>query len=291
MGVTSLPKRGHIEFNEWWVNQGYGADMNYLRTQLPRRKSIESVLSEAKSVVVCALRFPGGDSSLPIEESGKVARYALQSDYHDRLLPMLKSLALHIDSTCQVEGSISYVDTGPLNERALGAQAGLGWIGKNSMLIHPEEGSWFWLGEVITRAKLEPDSPLPDHCGKCRKCIDACPTNAIFEDIRALDSRKCISYWNIEQKAAIPKEIATKMGDWLLGCDICQEVCPWNSHSLKKARKDIGAPPVEWIPLDEILSLDAADFQTRFKGRAHSRAKQKGLERNARAIQKNKSKS
>lgn len=287
-GITGAVAPGKIEFHEWWVDQGFGADMFFLRAQRQKRKSLENILPGAKSVVVCAMRFPGGQEEKPIVPSGKIARYALHEDYHNTLLPKLKELASYIDEQCGCEGSLAYVDTGAISERALAAQAGLGWIGKNAMLIHPEEGSWFWLGEVITTASLEYETNLTaDRCGKCRKCIDACPTNAIFEEIRALDSKKCLAYLNIEHRGEIPTEFHKPMGDWLLGCDICQEVCPWNEHSLKKARQEMGAPPVEYLPLDEILSLTKEEFDTKFKSRAVERAKHKGLQRNAKINLKN----
>jgi epoxyqueuosine reductase len=283
-GISGAVPAGRVQFNEWWVNQGFGAGMFFLRTQLPRRASLEQVLPGARSAIVCALRFPGGVQVRPSEPAGKVARYALQDDYHDRLLPMLTSLAARLDGAAGVEGSLAYVDTGPLNERALAAAAGIGWVGKNAMLIHPEEGSWFWLGEVITRAELAMDEPMADHCGKCRKCLDACPTGAIIEELRAVDSRKCLSYWNIEHRGPIPAEFHQPMGEWLLGCDICQEVCPWNAHSVRKGRPEVAA---EYIPLDEILGLEKDEFKARFARRAISRAKLDGLKRNAKIVAEN----
>lgn len=291
-GISGALSRKEIEFHEWWVSQGFGAEMNFLKLQKQRRKSLEEILPGAKSVIVCALRFPGAPKTQldPNITYGKIARYALHEDYHGRLLPKLEELARFVDATCGVSGSLAYVDTGAISERSLAVQAGLGWIGKNSMLIHPEEGSWFWLGEVITRAELSTSERISDHCGKCRKCLDACPTGAILEEIRAVDSKKCLSYWNIEHRGAIPDHLHKPMGDWLLGCDICQEVCPWNSHSLKKARSQEGEPPLEYIPVEEILALTEEEFKLRFKSRAVSRAKYAGLKRNAEIVKKNSAK-
>ena len=286
-GVSGPLSRANSEFNSWWVDQGFGAGMFFLKTQKERRRDIGSILPGARSAIVCALRFPGGVEVKPNEPAGKIARYALHDDYHARLLPLLEELARKIDAAAGTEGSLAYVDTGAINERALAQQAGIGWIGKNAMLIHPDEGSWFWLGEVITRAEIQPDEPLADHCGKCRRCLDACPTGAILENLRAVDSRKCLSYWNIEHRGPIPEELHKPMGEWLLGCDICQEVCPWNSHSLKKGRAEIGAPPAEYIPLEEILGLEKTEFKARYAKRAVSRAKLEGLKRNARIVKKN----
>jgi epoxyqueuosine reductase len=290
-GITGALPRKQTEFFEWWVGQGFGAGMHYLKTQKKRRKSVSEILPGAKSVVVCAMRFPGGESSTPADISerpyGKVARYALHEDYHDTILPLLEQLALCIDGAAQVTGSLAYVDTGALSERAFAAEAGIGWVGKHSLLIHPEEGSWFWLGEVITKAEMQFDEPIADHCGKCRRCVDACPTGAILENLRSVDARKCLPYWNIEHRGPMPEEFKKPMGDWLLGCDICQEVCPWNAHSLKKGRQAIGEPPVEYIAVDEILGLGKEEFKAKYKGRALERAKLEGLQRNAEIVKEN----
>lgn len=297
-GVSAPLPRKRTEFFNWWVDQGFGAGMHFLRRQKERRQSLDQILPGAKAALVVALRFPGPapePSTTPnalqpeagSELTGKVARYALNVDYHARLLPLLETLAQRLDQQAGTAGSLAYVDTGALNERALAAQAGLGWVGKNAMLISPAEGSWFWLGEIITRAELEPDEPLADHCGKCRRCLDACPTGAIFENLRAIDSRKCLSYWNIEHRGPIPSELHAPMGEWLLGCDICQEVCPWNGQAERKGRKEIGAPAALEIPLHEIFAMDKAAFKQKYGNTALARAKLEGLQRNAKIVQAN----
>lgn len=290
-GVAAPPSRRTVEFHEWWVDQGFGAGMHFLQSQRRRRKSLEEILPGARSVAVVALRFPGGGVERPPDAAtrpyGKIARYALHDDYHGRLFPLLEELARAIDAECGVADSLAYVDTGAVSERALAEAAGLGWIGKNAMLIHPEEGSWFWLGEVITRAELAPDTPLADRCGTCRRCLDACPTDAILEGVRAVDSRKCLAYLNIEHRGPIPAEFHGPMGDWLLGCDICQEACPWNAQAGRKARAGGGEPPLEYVPVDEILALTPEEFRARYKHRAVARAKIEGLKRNAEIVKKN----
>lgn len=287
-GVTGALPRGRTEFYEWWVSQGFGAGMHYLRRQVRRRRSVEEVLPGARSVIVVAMRYPGGDSSPPPDAAtrpyGKIARYALHEDYHDQILPLLTELGKAVDEAAGTQGALAYVDTGPLSERAFAQEAGVGWVGKHSLTIHREEGSWLWLGEVLTRAELAPDAPATDHCGTCRRCIDACPTGAILEGLRAVDSRKCIPYWNIEQKGDIPPEIRRGMGDWLLGCDICQEVCPWNSQSARRGRAE---PPVEWVAVDELLAMGEAEFAAKYEGRAVERAKLEGLKRNAQIVREN----
>lgn len=291
-GVTGPLARKNTEFYDWWVDSGFGAGMFFLKTQKARRSNIEQILPGARSVIVCALRFPGSFEDPPADLAsrpyGKIARYALHEDYHSRLLPKLEELALAIDAEAGTTGSLAYVDTGAISERAFAQAAGLGWVGKNSLLLNEEEGSWFWLGEVITRAVLAPDEPFTaDRCGSCRRCLDACPTGAILEEIRAVDSRKCLSYWNIEHRGPMPEELQKPMGSWLLGCDICQEVCPWNAQAGRKARAGEGQPPVEYVPVEEILAMSAEEFKAKYKSRAVSRAKFDGLKRNAEIVKKN----
>jgi epoxyqueuosine reductase len=290
VGITGDPPARDLEFFRWWTNQGFGAAMDYLRYRPERKGSLEAVLPGAKSAIVCAFPFPGPSTQgVSLEDKsnedssayGKVARYASGIDYHKVVGEKIEHLASAVDRLSGTTGSLAYVDTGPLNERSLATNAGLGWVGKNAMLIHPEFGSWFWLGEVITKAELPKDAPMADHCGTCRRCLDACPTGAILEEVRAIDSRKCISFWNIEHRGDFPKESTVPLNGWLLGCDICQEVCPWNQHSLKKGRKDLGAPKAEQESLERIGELSEEAYAKEFRHRAHSRAKRTGLIRNA----------
>lgn len=288
-GISALLRSGRSDFFDWWVDQGFGAGMFFLKRQKARRRDLDSILKGAKTVVVCAIRFPGNSEpkAPPPEPHGKVARYVQAEDYHREILPKLEELGRRIDALAGTSDSKAYVDTGAINERAYGAQSGVGWVGKNALLIHPEEGSWFWIGEVVTRADLAPDEPLADHCGKCRRCLDACPTGAILEDLRAIDSRKCLSYWNIEHRGPIPEEFHKPMGDWLLGCDICQEVCPWNAHSLRRGRAEVGAPSPGFVRLDTFDEMGEDVFKRLFGKSAMSRPKLSGLQRNAAIIRKN----
>lgn len=291
-GISAPLRSGRSDFFDWWVDQGFGAGMFFLKRQKARRRGLDTILPGAKSVVVCAVRFPGappGDraEAPPAGPVGKVARYVQAEDYHRGVLPKLEELGRRIDALAGVTESKAYVDTGAINERAYGAQSSVGWVGKNAMLINPEEGSWFWIGEVVTRAELAPDEPLADHCGKCRRCLDACPTGAILEDLRAIDSRKCLSYWNIEHRGPIPAEFREPMGDWLLGCDICQEVCPWNAHSLRRGRAEVGAPAPGYLPLDTLDGLSEDEFKRLFGKSALSRPKLAGLQRNVEIVREN----
>lgn len=279
------------DFYDWWTEQGFGAEMSYLTRHREKKRSISHVLPGARTAILCALPFPGGEPVIPEEPSGKIARYAFGRDYHEVLAEKLTELARFVDENADVrptEPSRAFVDSAPINERSLAEAAGIGWIGKNAMLINPEFGSWFWLGEVLTQVELAADAaPLADRCGSCRRCLDACPTQAILEDKRAIDSARCISYLTIEKKGAIPDEFHTAIGDWLVGCDICQEVCPWNKHSLKHGRRNLGEPQVEWLAVNKIATMSPEEFKARFGERAISRTKLAGLQRNAEIVRGN----
>lgn len=310
VGVADPQDLPRLDFYDWWLNQGFAAEMHYMHRQRSRRTTLKNIHPEVESVIVCALPFPGvstivetneetnltpqpkskSESQSKFKLKGKVARYAVGEDYHFHVKEKLEKLVQKIDTSFgfkEESRSLAYVDTGAIPERSLGVLGGIGWIGKNSMLIHPEAGSWFWLGEILTKAKLSPDTPLPDRCGTCRRCLDACPTDAILEGVRTVDSRKCISYLTIEHRGEIPDKYQEAIGDWILGCDICQEVCPWNEQSLKKGRKDSGAPKLEQIPLREIFELNNKSFKQKFSRKAHLRPKLIGLQRNARIARKN----
>lgn len=288
VGVAPQVPQDRVDFYDWWVAQGFGADMGWLARHSEKKRDWTLLVPGARSALVCLLRYPGAPppSAPPTEPTGKLARYATGEDYHHVLQPILDQLAQYMirEGAAEAKG---FVDSGPVAERSLGALAGLGWIGKNSMLIHPDEGSWFWLGEVITSLELVPDAPIADHCGKCRRCVDACPTDAILVDKRAVDSRRCLSWLTIENRGPIPEEHHAAMGDWILGCDICQEVCPWNEHSLRRARSEIGAPQPETVPLKKIDDLTQEDFKILFRDRAVGRPKREGLQRNAIIARKN----
>ena len=295
VGISAAAVEENLSFYDWWLAQGYAADMQYLEKQRERRKSLANLLPGVKSVVVCLLPFPGKDSAQNVEKTkeqkyGKVARYAVAEDYHFVLKEKLEALKDYIHNLFPQENtkSLSYVDTGAFSERNLAAQAGLGWIGKNAMLIHPQYGSWFWLGEILTTATLEINQKaLTDHCGTCNKCIEACPTDAIIKDKRAIDSQKCIAYWNIEHRGAIPEIFQHAIKDWLLGCDICQEVCPWNKHSLKHGRKILGEPMQTCLSLKDVKEMNTDTYKKLYKNTALSRPKLEGLQRNAAIVEKN----
>jgi epoxyqueuosine reductase len=243
----------------------------------------ELVLADARTIITLAASYDieGGAPAPPSATSGQVARYAQFSDYHAVLGERLKTLVQFIDQSGP-DGSRSlwYVDTGPLLERDLAQRAGLGFVGKHSNLISRELGNWIFLAEIITTLEIEPDAPETNHCGSCRRCLDACSTAAITAPFQ-LDARRCISYLTIELKGPIPEEIRPAIGTRIYGCDDCLAVCPWNRFAREGAlmrphyRAELGAPD-----LVELLSLDEAGFKRRFAGTPILRAKRRGFLRN-----------
>ncbi len=259
--------------------------MAYLGTERARQRRAEPrlILPECRSIMVLGVPyFPPGDE-LPEPEMGRVAAYAWGEDYHEVLAERLRALVMFIEE--QVGHPVPnrwYTDTGPILERELAQRAGLGWIGKNTCLIHPRLGSYFLLAEILLGVELEHDPPFEtDHCGSCTRCIDACPTACILPD-RTLDARRCISYLTIEKKGESPIELRLLMGNWVFGCDICQQVCPWNQR-FAPARGDPAFAPRPGLPqpvLVEELRLSAEAFNRKFKGSPVRRAKRRGYLRN-----------
>lgn len=272
-----------------WIDRGYAGGMGYLGERLEERVDPRRVLAGARSVVMVGLAYQDGGASKPSTGDLSIARYAVGDDYHDVVLDRLRGLAAAVEALAggPIE-SRAYVDTGPVAERAMGARAGLGWIGKNSCLIHPEIGSYFFLGALLTTLALEPDVPEPDHCGSCRACLDACPTDA-FAEPYVLDATQCIAYTTIEDPGPIPEPLRTAHGDRVFGCDVCQEVCPWNSRTRRPVltdplalREQLAERP-EWrgATLQWLLSLDEEAWRLVTRRSAVRRAKWRGLIRNA----------
>lgn len=211
----------------------------------------------------------------------RVARYARGRDYHDVMQDRLKDLEARIAAAFPELVSRRYVDTGPVLERELAARAGLGAVGKNTNLLHPEAGSWFLLGELFLSLDLAPDVPLADLCGSCTRCLEACPTGALPEPYH-LDSNRCISYWTIEHRGPLPPEAREMVGEWVFGCDICQEVCPWNTAPQGAHHPELDLPPErEDLDLARLLRLGREEYVERFRGSPMKRAKLEGLQRNA----------
>lgn len=271
-----------------WIASGRHAGMAYLATEraLRRRANPAEILPEVRTIVVVGLRYsnpipqdaPSGNPS-----PGRVAAYALGRDYHEIIPPRLEQAALVLQERLGILASRkAYTDSGPILERDYAMAAGLGWIGKNTCLISPQHGSYFLLGELCLDIELEADPPfVSDQCGTCTRCIQACPTDCILPD-RTLDSARCISYLTIENKGEIPVDLRSKLGEWIFGCDICQQVCPWNLRFAAQ-NGDPALDPQEGngpTPLHAELRISPQEFNRKFKGRALLRARRRGYLRN-----------
>ena len=269
-----------------WLNRGYEGEMYWMGRDPGKRTDPRSLVPDARSVIVVALNYytPGEHSSDP--ETGKVSRYAWGDDYHEVLGSKLRALLGWIEEQVPHAVGKVCVDIQPMMDKAWAARAGLGWIGKHTNLITQEFGSWVFIGELLLNVELEYDNDqVEDHCGSCTLCIDACPTSAITEPY-VLDSNKCISYATIELRAPeIPPVIAEKLEGWFYGCDICQDVCPWNRFETPTT-EGVFQPRPGTINarLSEILDLTPQSYAERFRGSAMKRAKLAGLQRNARAL-------
>jgi len=285
VGITRLGPAATTEQFEHWLARGYHGEMDYLRRGAELRQDTRRPEPGMRSAVVVALDYGGR------QPAGPVARYARGDDYHRVMWDRLEALLRWARDERPALRGRAYVDTGPILERDLARQAGLGWFGKNTMLIHPQRGSFFFLGALFVDAELLADAPFTEeHCGTCTRCLDACPTQA-FVAPGVMDARRCISYLTIELRGPLPDAFAAALGEHLYGCDICQEVCPWNvkfaaappttgplAPRAELAGTDAAALAREWLAMDE------ATYRTRFRHSAMTRAKRDGLQRNARAV-------
>ena len=278
VGITPLgPARTYDAFRAW-LDAGYAGEMTYLPRGAEKRRDTRLPFEGVRSAVVVALNYGGK------QPAGTVARYARGKDYHDVMIARLESLHAWIEAALgrDVRGK-AYVDTGPILERDLAQRAGLGWIGKNTMLISPRHGSFFFLGALLLDLDLQGDAPFDaDRCGSCTRCLEACPTDAFVEP-RVLDANRCISYLTIEHRSEIAPELQPLMGDLIYGCDVCQDVCPWNHRFATELPDNELAARAENVTPDptELMSLSDDDFRERFRGSPIKRAKRIGLARNA----------
>jgi epoxyqueuosine reductase len=286
VGITTAEPPQTYPVFERWLAQGRHGEMGYLDSERSRtrRQDFRQILAECRSVVVVGMRCPNpGDEPAP-PGCGRVAAYAWGEDYHVVIPPRLEVLGRFIEElTGQPVAQRGYTDTGPILERDLAQRAGLGWMGKNTCLIHPRKGSYFLLGELLLELELSPDEAFAaDHCGSCTRCIEACPTGCILPD-RTLDARRCISYLTIELKGSLPLDLRPQLGEWVFGCDVCQQVCPWNIRFADRANPEASpAHLVEPFPnLSEMVSLTREAFNRRFKNTALKRTKRRGFVRNA----------
>jgi epoxyqueuosine reductase len=317
-GVVRAAKFPELARTEEWLEQGYAGEMKYLAD--PRRSDPESAMPGVRSVIVCTLNY-NADFPKAVDLDGSmneaaavdgprgwISRYAWGDDYHDVLSKKLNELVAALRERFADEpfDARAYSDTGPVQERVLAKYAGLGWLGKNTLLLNQAMGSWFFLGTILTTLALAPtvgedEQPPPDLCGSCRRCIDACPTDALVQPY-VMDARLCISYLTIELRGSIPEELRAPMGNHVFGCDICQDVCPWNrrapvtqepefqprrlaakngtsetcTESSEIADDSLYLPKLEWL-----ASLNEEEYRQSFRGSAIKRTKWRGLVRNA----------
>jgi epoxyqueuosine reductase len=292
-GIAPLEPNPHAAELAQWLAAGYGGTMTYLERQREKRADPRRIMPDARVAVVTLTNYFHGwvdPAATPRgEESAKVAQYAWATDYHHILGARLERLAQAIRDVVPHARTRCYVDAGPVPERELAMRAGLGWIGKNTMLIHPHIGSFTFIGVVLTDAALAPDLPFEaDRCGTCRACLDACPT-AAFPAPRTLDARRCISYLTIEHRADFTAAERDSVGEWLFGCDVCQDVCPWNVRFAQVTsdpewprRADVAAPD-----LDALLQADEETFARRWGDTPFERPGAAGMRRNAAAVRAN----
>jgi epoxyqueuosine reductase len=271
-----------------WLDHGYAGEMTYMHRQADSCRDPASVLPGVKSVVMVGMSYKPAEAATDpamTERTGKIARYARGLDYHDVLRARLNALLEWVQNARPGTQGRGVVDTAPLLERDFARRAGLGWFGKNTMLIDKRFGSYFFLGALLLDIELQADEPHEaSHCGTCTACLDACPTDAFVEP-GVLDSRRCLSYLTIELRRDVPVDMRPHMNEWLFGCDICQEVCPWNRKApaghepLLQSR-----PELEAVDLCELFGLSEESFRQRFKNTAIWRARRRGLLRNAALI-------
>ena len=267
-----------------WVKSGYAADMHYLTDKVSPRLNIEEILPGVKSIISIGVLYDSKrERSIEMRDKKKawISRYAWNKDYHFTVRKMLDKLIEIMQKELNLSFNYRrYVDTGPVLDRVFAYHAGLGWFGKNSCLIHPKLGSYFFIGEILTDLELAPDETIRDYCGSCTRCIDACPTDAIVKD-GVIDSKKCISYQTIENRGTIPKKIREQIGHHVFGCDICQEVCPWNNKSPLTEQQDFFPDKDKYYPeINKLLDMILNHYPSAFTKSPMKRAKQKGLLRN-----------
>jgi epoxyqueuosine reductase len=302
-GVAIVPvaRPASHGFYQDWLAAGYAGAMGYLHRHATLKADPAALLPGAQSLIAATLNYQPPPREAPGAQPlhGRVARYAWGRDYHEVLREKLERLAARLDAWVREAagrplGWRAFVDSGPIMEREFAARGGLGWVGKNANLIHWEHGSWLFIGELLVDVALEPDLPPPpraadpaallplrESCGTCTACIDACPTQAIVAD-KTVDARRCISYLTIELKGPIPAHLRPGLGGWVFGCDVCQEVCPWNRGAPVSAEPAFqGSAGAAFPSLPDLLALDELTFRARYRHTPLARARRRGLLRNA----------
>lgn len=289
VGVAPATPLAESEFLRDWIARGFAGEMHYLARRVEERIDPQRVLPGAQSAIVVGFVYHQGERPDFVSGEGRVSRYAGGEDYHDVLLDRLRALEAALEARAGRKLACrSYVDTGPLQERVLALHGGLGWIGKNGCLIHPQLGSYFFLGVLLVELALETDVRMAEHCGSCTACLEVCPTQAIVAP-RVVDARRCISYTTIEAKEGIPESLRAAQGAHVFGCDLCQEVCPWNRRPTQTVPADPyglrariwphagwRAPSLRWL-----LELTPDAWRAATRNTALRRSKYRGLMRNA----------
>ncbi|NWF89215.1 MAG: tRNA epoxyqueuosine(34) reductase QueG [Ignavibacteriaceae bacterium] len=269
------------KLNEW-IQSGFHAGMGYMIRNLEKRKDVKILLPSAKSVVSLGMNYYTSSNHSHEIGIGKVSRYAWGKDYHLIIWERLKKIINELKTIEPAFEAVSYVDTGPVMDKAWAVKAGIGWQGNHTNIINKLNGSWFFIANIITNWEFEYQHPIKDFCGSCTACIDACPTDAIVEEY-VLDSNKCISYLTIENKKEIPAEFKNKFENWIFGCDICQEVCPWNKKFSKVTNQSEFNPNEgnNELNLNDLLNMTQEEFDQKFCESPIKRAKLSGMKRNA----------
>lgn len=292
-GIAPVHDFGEFDRFREWIEAGRAGEMKYMETRDEsgslQRTSLRSTLPWVRSVIVCAINYNTAQpysTQVDDPQRGWISRYAWgNEDYHEAVIHRLRVVESKLRTAAGARASElqtrCYVDTGPLVERVYAKYAGIGWVGKNTCIINQKLGSWLFLGVILTSIELEPDMPAPNRCGTCTRCIDACPTDALVAPYQ-LDSNRCISYLTIEKRGAVAEDTRADMGHEVFGCDICQDVCPWNRKAPTsdaaefQAREGLVNPALEWL-----AGITAEEFREKFRGSAVRRAKRSGLRRNA----------
>lgn len=287
--VRAGPVRNSAYYRRW-LQAGHAGSMTYLHRNVPFREDPSRLLPGARSIICAAMSYRRPPESAPASPNptGRVAQYARGRDYHvvlrRRLEQLIQRLRAELDEPFDAR---VFVDTGPLLERELAAAAGIGWIGKNTLVLHPTLGSYFVLGEILTTLELEPDQPATDHCGTCTRCLEACPTGA-FPAPYQMNATRCIAYWTIEHRGEIPPELHPAIGDWVFGCDVCQEVCPYNRDAPPAGDPELASERLPArLDLFELLELRSSAYKRLVRGTAARRATRTMWQRNARIALQN----
>ncbi len=291
-GIAPTVPISRADYLKNWLAAGRAGTMDYMSRYTEMRINPANILEGARSVIVVSLSYNQSPQESLDESSelvkGRVAKYAWGDDYHDVLKKKLFAIADELHETLEESFETKVcVDTAPIMERELAAAAGIGWIGKNTLVLNQQQGSFFFLGAIVTTLELGIDEPVTDHCGSCTACLDACPTDA-FPTAYEMDASRCISYLTIEHRSEIPEKLSKQMGDWLFGCDVCQDVCPFNRHAPETNEPRFEPHPLgSSVDVSKVLDWSIEDYRKHLRGSAMKRAKFEMWQRNAEIVQEN----